>query len=85
MTLGRIKNPLSFKPTSSFYVASVIPNPDSPDRIFAVEPPIDPTAFYFVNRNTDDLFIRNSEAGEVIIDSITQDTDELDQPITLNM
>ena len=85
MTLGYIKNPLSFKPTSSFYVASILPKPDPPSRVFAQAPPIDTDAFYFINVNSDGLPIRNSEAGDVVVESITQPSDELDQATTLTM
>ena len=85
LTLGYIKNPLSFKPTSSFYVTSIIPKPNPPARVFTEPPPLDPDAFYFINSNKDDLPIKNSEAGKVVIESITQPTNELDQANTLTM
>ena len=73
LTLGYIKNPLSFKSTASFYVASFRPNPDDPD------------AYFYINENTDGLQIRNSEAGDITIEAISQSTDELDQPTALTM
>lgn len=70
LSIGRIKNPISFKPTQSFYFASVVDRPDPENRIFAVAPPIDPGRYYFVNLNTEDLIIRNSEAGSIEIQQI---------------
>ena len=70
LTIGRIKNPISFKPTQSFYFASVVDRPDPENRIFTVAPPIDPGRYYFVNLNTEDLIIRNSEAGSIEIQQI---------------
>ena len=82
LKLGSIKNPLSFKPTQSFYVASVLEiDPDAAD-----DPAVfDPSLYYFINENTAALLIRNSEAGAVTIESIAQATDELDQPTALTM
>ena len=86
VALGFIKNPISFKPTSSFYVASVIENPNDPGgRVFATPPFLDKLAYYFVNENTDGLMIRNSETGKVTVEEISQSTDELDAATGLTM
>ena len=78
LQLGHIKNPLSYKATSSFYIASIIPNPEAGTVVFAEEPPIDPEQYYFINENDTGLTIKNSEAGSITIDSISHTTNELD-------
>ena len=65
LSIGRIKNPISFKPTGSFYFASIVDRPNPTNRIFAVAPPIDPGQYWFVNLNDEDLIIRNSDAGNI--------------------
>ena len=77
LSVGRIKNPISFKPTGSFYFASIVDRPNPTNRIFAVAPPIDPGQYWFVNLNNEDLIIRNSDAGNIELQQVAQSESEL--------
>lgn len=86
LSVGPIKNPVSFKPTSSFYFASVVEKENAgPARVFAVAPPIDPEQYWFVNLNTEDLIIKNSEAGVIAMENIEQENSELGAQTAIKM